>query len=109
MNTLLRRITSMNRPVQMLGNGVFAGLAPDPADSESPDGRFRRLNVPGRGRIVVLERGSGRAVGSTVSAPDGTWRIDGLNPELFYAVVGWDDTGQQNAAIQDWVRPATPE
>ena len=108
MGTLLRRLRSMNRPVYLLGTGVFAGLAPDPTNPDSPDGRFRKLNVPSRGRIVVYERASGRAIASTMSALNGTWQIDGLNPALFYTVIGFDDAAQQNAAIQDWVRPHVP-
>ncbi len=50
-----------------------------------------------------------KCVGEAISALDGTWRIDGLTPVLDYMVIGRDDTGQQNAAIQDWVKPHVPE
>lgn len=88
------------------GVGFFAGLAPDPLDPGSPDGRFRILNEPSRGRITVHERGSLVCVAETLSAPDGTWEVRGLNPNFSYVVIGWDETGFQNAAIQDWVKPA---
>lgn len=91
------------------GQGILAGLAPDPVDPDSPDGRFRVLNVPARGRIVVYERGSMLPVAQTFSAIDGTWMIDNLSSDTYYTVVGWDGTGQQNAAIQDWVRAHVPE
>lgn len=91
------------------GPGFFAGLAPDPADPESPDGRFRILNVPSRGRITVHARDSMRVVAETLSASDGTWMVKHLNPALTFVVIGWDDTGVQNAAIQDWLKPALPE
>ncbi len=56
---------------------------------------------------MVLERGSGVCVASVLSAPDGTWRVDRLSAEYRYTVIGFDDTGAQNAAIQDWISPAT--
>ena len=98
-----------SRSILYRGNGYFSGLGPDPADPDSADGRFRKLNVPGQGRIVAYDRSSMQAVASTLSNPDGTWRIDALDPDRFYTVIGWDDAGVQNAAIQDWVKPALPE
>jgi hypothetical protein len=93
------------RSVQVRGRGYFAGQAPDPADPDSVDGRFRILNVPSRGNVVVFERGSMFPVASTYSAADGTWRIEWLDPTRDFIVIGFDNTGAQNAAIQDWVRP----
>lgn len=87
------------------GAGFFAGLAPDPDDPDQVDGRFRILNVPSRGKIVVFERGSMLPVASTMSDTDGTWRIEWLNPLHDFIVLGFDDSGAQNAAVQDWVRP----
>lgn len=98
-----------SRAVQWRGRGFFGGLAPDPADPESTDGRFRVLNEPARGRIVVYERKSMAAVADTLSKADGTWRIDWLDPTLHFVVIGFDDSGVQNAAIQDWVKPAPME
>lgn len=91
------------------GPGYFAGQAPDPAVPDSPDGRFRILNEPARGRVQVFERSSMICVADTLSSATGEWHIGYLNPALFYVVIGWDDAGQQNAAIQDWVKPYVPE
>ena len=91
------------------GPGYLAGLAPtssNPADPASIDGRFRILNVPSRGRVVVLERDSLQVVASTLSAADGTWRINYLSPAYQFLVLGFDDRGQENAAVQDYVTPA---
>lgn len=85
------------------GHGYFAGEA---SVSGSPDGRFKILGVPARGRIVVLERSTLNIVAETLSAEDGTWHIDYLDPTLVCTVIGFDDTGAQSAAIQDWVKPA---
>ena len=91
------------------GRGYFSGLAPDPTDPDGVDGRFRKLNEPARGRIVLIERSSMRIVATTLSAPDGTWEIGGIAADRYYMVLGFDDTGAQNAAVQDWVKPALPE
>lgn len=90
------------------GAGFIAGLAPTSSDPNSPasvDGRFRILNVPTRGRILVLERDSLFPVASTLSNADGTWMIDWLNPSSKFLVIGFDDRGLQNAAVQDFVQP----
>ena len=109
MTAVMTRRIQRARAKGYSGAGYFAGLAPDPAIPDSPDGRFRKLNVPAVGRILIVERSSLAVVGDTLSAPDGTWQISGLNPSLVYTVIGLDDTGEQNAAIQDWVKPHVPE
>lgn len=88
-----------------VGTGYLAGEAPDPSDPESLDGRFRILNVPARGKVVVFDRLTMQVAAQTYSADDGTWRVERLNPVLVYTVIGFDDNGNVNAAIQDWVRP----
>jgi hypothetical protein len=88
------------------GFGYFAGEAPATSDPEDPDGRAKKVNVPSVVRIGIFERGSMICVADTVSKPDGTWRVEYLNPDIFYTVIGFDDAGLVNAAIQDWVQPA---
>ena len=106
---IFRRKRTSRGALAYMGAGSFSGLAPDPQDPDSADGRFRVLNVPARGRVSVYERGSMKMVAETISAADGTWHISNINPDLQYAVIGWSDSGQQNAAIQDWVKPYVPE
>lgn len=86
------------------GLGYLAGAAP--VDAEDLDGRYRIQNAPSRGRITVYERSTMTCIASTLAAANGTWRIDGLDPRLVLTVIGWDDTRNHNAAIQDWVQPA---
>lgn len=93
----------------LCGVGFFSGLAPDPLDPDSADGRFRILNEPARGRITVHERAGMTCAGETLSAADGTWHIGNINPDVYYVVIGWDGRALQNAAIQDWLKPAVPE
>lgn len=91
------------------GPGYLAGEAPKTNDPAEPDGRLRILNQPAQGRIMVFERGSGLCVASTISRADGTWRVDRLHPAFRFTVIGFDDLGRQNAAIQDWIAPAARE
>jgi hypothetical protein len=91
------------------GPGYLAGeLPPDPNPDEL-DGRARILNVPSRVRIVVFDRSSLKIVTATRSAPDGTWLVDRLDPSRTYMVIGLNDAGTSNGAIQDWIVPALPE
>jgi hypothetical protein len=60
-------------------------------------------------RVVVINRGSMRYVGSTVSAADGTWEIAGLPKVLAgvsLSVIAFDETGTYNAEIFDHVTAA---
>lgn len=97
--------TLRNTP-DLTGFGFLAGSAPASSDPGAPDGRFRMLNVPRVGRVVALERSTLRVAGSAISRTDGTWRIEGLPLDVFFLVVGFDDRGNYNAAVQDWVKAA---
>jgi len=109
MSVMHRRIAMrLDAPFDLGGRGYLAGKAPDTAVPDSPDGRFRMLNVPAIGRVVALERSTMRIAGATVSHPDGTWRIDGLSTHRQFVVIGFDEHGRYNAAVQDWVTPAVP-
>lgn len=88
------------------GKGYLAGTAPADASSDAPDGRFKKLNVPAVGRIVAMERSTFRIAGVALSRSDGTWRICGLALGIHYLVMGFDDRGLVNGALQDWVLPA---
>ncbi len=102
-NTARFGSTYTPRRMQDRGDGYLGGLAPASADPDADDGRARKLNVPSAVRITAFERTTMRAVAETISRPDGTWRIDWLDRTRKYYVIGWDDRGQVNAAIQDWV------
>lgn len=91
------------------GKGYIAGEPPAGPGEEDPDGRARILNEPSVVRIDVFDRRRMEIVRSTRSAPDGTWRVNGLDPGRSYLVIGYDDRGVVNAAVQDWVQPHVPE
>ncbi|MFY0183260.1 hypothetical protein PV767_04160 [Stenotrophomonas rhizophila] len=88
------------------GGSYYIGGDAPVEDGNPSDGRAKILNVPARVRIAVLERSSLVLVGATVSLPDGTWRIDFVSPDFDYIVLGLDDRGRVNGAVQDWVKPA---
>lgn len=76
-------------PSKLKGTGYLAG--------ELPGGATMVEGVPTQAEVRVLWRGpaghpsDGVLVAKTQSAPDGTWRVDGLNPNLRYDVVGRKD------------------
>ena len=79
------RAIGVPRP-NVKGNGYLAG--------EFPGGTTTVDGVPSSATVRVLYRpsggrpGDGYVVAETASAPDGTWRVDGLNHSLRYDVVG---------------------
>lgn len=82
------------------GLGYFAG--------EYPDGLTTVENVPSSAVVKVYwhspgDPQDGLFVAQTVSAPDGTWRIGGLNHNLTYTIQAEKD-GHRNAIAQG-VRP----
>lgn len=102
-----RRVAvELRNPAHLTGFGFLAGSLPVSAGQDVPDGRFRIMNVPSVGRVVAVERSTFRIAGSALSRSDGTWRIEGLPLDVFFLVVGLDDRGNYNAAVQDWVKAA---
>jgi hypothetical protein len=84
------------------GDGYLAG--------ETPGGLTTLEDVPVVATVRVLYRGGGgkyaldgALMAQTESAADGTWRVDGLNPDYRYDVVGRLDG--YNDAIQTRVQP----
>lgn len=68
------------------GNGYLAGTFPDgitTVDGVPVEATVRVLYRPEGGEI-----GDGALVAQVKSNPDGTWRVDGLNLDLKYDVVG---------------------
>lgn len=91
------------------GVGYLAGTAPASDTPDAPDGRLRIMNHPAIGRLMILDRRTFDVVATTRSRRDGTWRVDRLALDMKFLVVGVDDRGNVNAAVQDWVAPAPME
>lgn len=78
-------VLSLTHDLPPRGNGYLAG--------EFPDGITRIDGVPAQATVRVLyrpqsgARGDGVVIAEVQSAPDGTWRVDGLNTALRYDVV----------------------
>ncbi len=87
------------------GRGYIGGDLPATADPDEPDGRAKILNVPSRVRVMAYDRSTMRCLGQAISQPNGSWRIEHVREDIAYVVIGFDDRGQVNAAIQDWIRP----
>jgi hypothetical protein len=79
------------------GRGYIAGT--------SPDGLVTSNGAPAAREVEVRHRRSRRVVATTVSATDGTYRIDGLSPAHEFDVVGRDHTGVYNDVIVSRVLP----
>ena len=68
------------------GNGYLSGAFPGgitTVDAVPTAATVRVIYRPASGSL-----GDGLLVAEVESAPDGTWRVDGLNPALRYDVVG---------------------
>ena len=89
-------------PLPRRGGGYLAG--------ESPGGTATVQGAPVEAVIRVLYRppnkgyGDGTLVAQSMSAQDGTWRVDGLDPALTFDVVARLDG--YNDVIVSQVRPA---
>jgi len=98
----IRPITYLWRITQGTGTGYLAGTY--------PDGVTTVEGVPVPATVRVLLRSTdpafdGLFVSEVSSNVDGTWRVDGLNPNLKYDVVGRKDGF--NDVIMANVSPAT--
>lgn len=68
-------------------------------------GHVKVNNVGASRRIVVEKRGTDEYVASTHSKADGSWEIRGMPvmPERSLKATAFDDTGQYNAEILDFL------
>lgn len=80
------------------GGGYIAG--------ESPNGLVLLAGSPVARPVIALHRNSGKVVGHTVSDPsDGTYRIDGLNPNEEFDIICRDTTNTERDQIKGRVKP----
>ena len=95
-------VLSLTHDLPPRGNGYLAG--------EFPDGITTVGGTPVAATVRVLYRpeagepGDGVVVAEVQSDPDGTWRVDGLNPALTYDVVA--RYGGQNDVMMAGITPA---
>ena len=81
------------------GTGFIAGNDP---------GIVSVAGAPARRKVVCVDTATGRPVASATSGPDGTYRIENLNPQRIYHVISFDHQDVYNAVIRDGLRPKTP-
>jgi hypothetical protein len=73
----------------------------------TPPGIVTSNTAPARRMVFAIERVSRIVVRDTWSAADGTYRLDGLNPDLRFDVIGRDYTNTYEDVIVSRV-PPTP-
>jgi len=78
------------------GGGYIAGEAPGIVTSNG---------APARRTVEVRHRVTRTVVATTFSAPDGTYRIDGLDPNQEFDVIARDWTNTYNDVIVSRVKP----
>lgn len=83
--------------VRLNGNGFIAGQDP---------GIVTVGGVPGRRRIDLYDKQTGRRVQSTVSDNNGGYRFENLNPDRRFFIIAFDHELRFNAVIRDNIRPA---
>lgn len=84
------------RSLLFAGNGYIAGETP---------GLLTVNSVPAAREIEVRHRATRRVVTTVFSATDGTYRIDGLDPNEEFDVIARDYTGTYNDVIVSRVKP----
>lgn len=87
-----------------MNGGGAAWNGPGYIAGESP-GLLTVNSVPGARAIFVIERISKVVAGATFSAPDGSYRIDGLDPNQEFDVIARDWTITYNDVIVSRVKP----
>ena len=90
----------------MIVGGLYALHISDPLPEKRRLAGRVTVNATGASkRIVVEKRGTAEYVASTHSNADGTWEIRGMpvSPERSLKATVFDDTGQYNAEVLDFL------
>lgn len=96
---LTRRGGAKGSPLPSLaGNGYIAGVAP---------GVLTVNGAPASREIEVRDRSTRAIVFVGFCNPDGTYRVNGLNPARKYDVIARDWQGVYNDVIRSNITPAT--
>lgn len=85
------------------GPGYIAG-EPNP-DPDGIDGIVTLDDVPGAREVEIRERKTRRLVAVTFSNADGTYRVDGLNPDIEFDVIARDWSRTWTDVIQPAIKP----
>jgi dipeptidyl aminopeptidase/acylaminoacyl peptidase len=89
---------------------IVSGSVPKRTDKHYLDGTVKVNGVPGKKRILVVDRATMTYVASTFSdATTGEWRISGIEefPAEKLLVLAFDDSGTFNAEVADFVSQKT--
>lgn len=72
---------------------------------ESPDGLVTLNSVPGRAEVNLFDEATDTRMRSTLSAPNGRYQFDALDPGVTYYVLGKDLTGTYNHVVMGRIAP----
>lgn len=87
------------------GLGYLAGEPPPDPNPENLDGRTYVLGALAPVRVLLLDGATKRPVAQTFSAPDGTWRIDGLRLDHHWTVMFVNPGGHYKVLVGAEMRP----
>lgn len=85
------------------GPGYIAG-EPNP-DPEGIDGLLTLNDAPGIGVISYFEEKTNRLIAQNWSNPDGTYRLDGVSPDIEIMIVAKDWSRTWAHVIQGGIKP----
>lgn len=68
-----------NGSLMLSGNGYLGG--------DFPDYVTKVEGVPTKTEIIIFEHNTGESVRRVITEVTGSWRVDNLNPDLFYDVI----------------------
>jgi hypothetical protein len=68
-------------------------------------GTVKVEGTPASRRVRLYELRTAKLIGETLSAPDGAYRFEYVDPSLTYYVIAFDHKRVHNAAIADIVTP----
>lgn len=91
--------------MMIVGGVLHAIVAQALLDKRRLAGRVTVNSVGASKRVVVQKRNTLEYVASTHSTADGTWEIRGMPvmPERSLVAIAFDDTGQHNAEVLDFL------
>lgn len=103
MFTLDQMLPWMHRGAEFGGAGYIAG-EPNP-DPEGIDGLLTVDDVPGARQISYFEEKTNRLIAQNWSNPDGTYRLDGVSPDIEIMIVAKDWSRTWAHVIQGGIKP----
>ncbi|MCW8918975.1 MAG: hypothetical protein OQL08_09200 [Gammaproteobacteria bacterium] len=87
------------------GSACLEGTTAIAGDPDTPVSRDVYLSVEQDAASARTRRGASKLLERIVSAADGTWRVNNLDPTRHYSAVAYDHTGQYDPATKGGLVP----